>query len=690
MNYADIVRLKFPQYILTKVGTGNTYEELEWSVFNPAPNPIPKSTLDQEIQNLLAAGVVGAVGDVSTDNQVELVAFTQLPNATGLVKKIGNYLYTLDTNNYLTSINSSQVTTALGYVPYDSANPNNYATKSYVDSIHSASTTWLVPVHAFNFVGTASAPPSVVHENENYIISNGGNIGAWSSFSVGDRVSWVNSQWVLREPAHIGCRLGVCFDNTTTGVGDALGKDDYIGEIVGGDAINGWQWTWTAPAENYAVFNNLQSSVKFGEAYTYEGTTLMWVPFASNTGVAAGNGLTYTGSALGVVVGKGIEIVSNKVSGKVYPSGGLILTTDGTTSSTADAASFALEPVGTAGTYRSVNVDLYGRVISGSNPTTLAGYNILDAQPLDADLTAIANISATTGLLRKTAANTWSLDTNSYITGNQLITVSGDVSGTGTTAISLTLANTGVSAGTYNTATTITPFTVDAKGRITNAGSALTISPLVSSLQQSGATVGQVIQWNGSAWAPTSVSSTAVNLDSLTDVTITNPLDGQMITYNGSQWVNIGSTGGTPGSIVKRVWSGNVSPLFGTTRVTPGTTAPPSTAGTQIWSITITPTTANLAYIVQTSVAASCTVNNSYISLSLYRDNVYLGGTLQVTNSSTNSATLSFAITDNPGVNTPVTYQVRIGSTAGTWYVNRRSSEITYGGLNTGWTITEY
>lgn len=37
-------------------------------------------------------------------------------------------------------------------------------------------------------------------------------------------------------------------------------------------------------------------------------------------------------------------------------------------------------------------------------------------QPLDGDLTAIAGISATSGLLRKTAANTWSLDTNTYLT----------------------------------------------------------------------------------------------------------------------------------------------------------------------------------------------------------------------------------------------------------------------------------
>jgi len=76
-----------------------------------------------------------------------------------------------------------------------------------------------------------------------------------------------------------------------------------------------------------------------------------------------------------------------------------------------------------------------------SKPTTLGGYGITDAQALDADLTAVAGLSGTSGLLRKTAADTWSLDTNTYLTGNQTITLSGDVTGSGATAISATIAN---------------------------------------------------------------------------------------------------------------------------------------------------------------------------------------------------------------------------------------------------------
>jgi hypothetical protein len=83
------------------------------------------------------------------------------------------------------------------------------------------------------------------------------------------------------------------------------------------------------------------------------------------------------------------------------------------------------------------------------------------AQPIDADLTAIASLSGT-GLARRTGTNTWTLDANAYLTGNQSISLSGDASGSGATSIAVTLANTGVNAGTY------TKLTVDSKGRATS------------------------------------------------------------------------------------------------------------------------------------------------------------------------------------------------------------------------------
>jgi len=112
-----------------------------------------------------------------------------------------------------------------------------------------------------------------------------------------------------------------------------------------------------------------------------------------------------------------------------------------------------------AGSYSKVTVDAKGRVTSGTNPTTLSGYGITDAQ------SALSG----TGLVKSTAG-VITYDTNTYLTANQSITVSGDATGSGTNAIALTLANSGVSAGTYKSVT------VDAKGRVTAATNPTTIA----------------------------------------------------------------------------------------------------------------------------------------------------------------------------------------------------------------------
>lgn len=81
----------------------------------------------------------------------------------------------------------------------------------------------------------------------------------------------------------------------------------------------------------------------------------------------------------------------------------------------------------TTGTYQGLSIDQYGRVVAATN--------------------------------------------QNYLTHNQTITLSGDATGSGTTAIVLTLANTGVVAGTYGDTAHIPTIVVDSKGRITSLSS---------------------------------------------------------------------------------------------------------------------------------------------------------------------------------------------------------------------------
>jgi phage-related tail fiber protein len=137
----------------------------------------------------------------------------------------------------------------------------------------------------------------------------------------------------------------------------------------------------------------------------------------------------------------------------------------------------------TAGTYKSVTVDVKGRVTSGTNPTTLSGYGITDS----VNSSDVVTTPAPSKILK--------LDVNSKlptsITGNsdgnsatttklqtaRTIAVSGDATGTATSfdgsanvSIPLTLATSGVSTGTYKSVT------VDSKGRVTNGTNPTTLS----------------------------------------------------------------------------------------------------------------------------------------------------------------------------------------------------------------------
>lgn len=110
--------------------------------------------------------------------------------------------------------------------------------------------------------------------------------------------------------------------------------------------------------------------------------------------------------------------INVNISGDISGSGSVTLTD--LNSGILNISNMTLESAGTAGTYRSVTTDSNGRVVSGSNPTTIAGYEITDAYTK----TEVDNIASTKQNTLVSELNIKSINNTSILgSGNLEITV---------------------------------------------------------------------------------------------------------------------------------------------------------------------------------------------------------------------------------------------------------------------------
>lgn len=97
-----------------------------------------------------------------------------------------------------------------------------------------------------------------------------------------------------------------------------------------------------------------------------------------------------------IIAGDGLVLEGNTVGVRSADTNRIVVTSD----------AIDLAPVGiTPGLYTKVQVDGFGRVITGTNPTTLAGYGINDAQPLSTLLTSLASVTTKGVLVLDVAGN---------------------------------------------------------------------------------------------------------------------------------------------------------------------------------------------------------------------------------------------------------------------------------------------
>jgi len=226
-------------------------------------------------------------------------------------------------------------------------------------------------------------------------------------------------------------------------------------------------------------------------------------------------------------------------------SGGTITTT-GTISLTSPVA-IALGGTG-ATTAPAALANLGG--ISGNQTITLSGD--ISGSGTTSIATTLPIVNANVGTFQGITVNAKGLVTaatnQNYLTGNQSIAISGDASGSGTTAIALTLATVNSNVGTWNnltvngkglvTAASNVAYltanqTVTLSGDVTGAG-ATTIAATVARLQgqpvsATAPTTNQVLQWSGTAWTPTTIATGGV-----TSITAGTGLTGGTITTTGT------------------------------------------------------------------------------------------------------------------------------------------------------------
>jgi len=186
------------------------------------------------------------------------------------------------------------------------------------------------------------------------------------------------------------------------------------------------------------VFYQTNANPALNVLKIFNGTA--WVTAGVALDAAGENYLTLTGQTLKA---NPIDLSGTNATGILAAGRFPALTGDVMTA--AGSLATTLKSVGTAGTYKSVTTDAQGRVISGTNPTTLAGYGITDAA-------SAAHTHALSGLTDVTVPSPISGDvlqwngskwvSNAIATGNQTISftpnAAGDVTGTATGATLLT------------------------------------------------------------------------------------------------------------------------------------------------------------------------------------------------------------------------------------------------------------
>lgn len=302
------------------------------------------------------------------------------------------------------TLSSTDVTTALGFTPYNATNPSGYITSSTASSTYvalagstmsgklvlPAVTSSAAPINLG--VGATGTTPAGVTAGDVWInASNGMQFRTNSTtFTVGTLEG--NQSW-----SGANSFLGITVTGVLTLSGNTTGTHVFASSATTGTvSIGGASQTGALTVGQSTVTQTV--NVASGATASAQTKTLNL-----GTGGVAGSTTTINiGSTAGTVTvnARGGWAFSQAISADITGNAGTVTNGVYTSGSYADPAWIT---------------SLAWTKVSGK-PTTLSGYGITDAQPLDADLTAIAALTGTSGFLKTNGAGTWSVDTATYLT----------------------------------------------------------------------------------------------------------------------------------------------------------------------------------------------------------------------------------------------------------------------------------
>ncbi len=256
-------------------------------------------------------------------------------------------------------------------------------------------------------------------------------------------------------------------------------------------------WTRTTDADTYAELVAAFTFVEKGTTNADSGfictidaggtlgsTSITWAQFSGAGQITAGAGMVKSGNTLNVQSASNTRLVVG-----------------------ADEIDLATSGV-SAGTYQSVTTDVYGRITAGTNPTTIAGYNITNAYTK----TEIDSIFGSTTAAATSASNAATSASNAATSASNASTSASNASTSATNAA----ASFDSFDDRYLGAKSSAP-TVD------NDGDALLTGALYFNT-----TTSQLFVWSGSAWTQAAFTAsgfaTLTGTETLTNKTLTSPI----------------------------------------------------------------------------------------------------------------------------------------------------------------------